>query len=130
MIRILLVTTDRDSLAGFASALAGNEEVGLLWEESGGKALSMVEDSPVELVVTDETLEDMTGLELAERLLSINPMISCAAVSPLSAKQFHEASEGLGLLAQLPPRPGKEQAEALLQHLKDITGHLADMKSP
>jgi len=129
MIRILLVTPDRDSLEGFASALAGNEEVGLVWAESGGKALSMIADTPVELVVTDETLGDMTGLELAERLLSINPMISCAAVSPLSPKQFHEASEGLGLLAQLPPMPGKGKIEALLQKLKDITGHLENMNN-
>ena len=129
MIRLLLVTLHRDSLAGFAAAVEGNDEVELVWSESGGKALSMVADTPVDLVVTDEDLGDMTGLEMAEKLLSINPMVNCAAVSPLAAEEFHEASEGLGLLAQLPPTPGKEQAEALLQHLKDIKGNLAGMNN-
>lgn len=129
MLRLLLVTPDRSSLAGFASALEGNNDVELLWSESGGQALAMVADTAVDLVVTDETLGDMTGLEMAEKLLPINPMINCAAVSPLSPEQFHEASEGLGLLAQLPPMPGKEQAETLLQRLKDITGHLTGMNN-
>ena len=33
-------------------------------------------------------------------------MINSAAVSSLSPEKFHEASEGLGILPQLPPRPG------------------------
>ena len=80
----------------------------------------MVSDTPVDLVVTDEELGDMTGLELAYKLLSINPMINCAAVSPLSHDDFHEVSEGLGLLAQLPLQPGAKQAEELLLRLKDL----------
>ncbi len=129
MLRLLLVTPERASLAEFASALEGNDEVALMWAESGSRAMEMAADEIVDLVVTDETLGDLTGLELADKLLSINPMINCAAVSPLSAEEFHEASEGLGLLAQLTPMPSEDQAEALLQHLKDIKGHLADMNS-
>ena len=129
MLRLLLVTPDRDSLAGFASAVEGNDDVELIWSGSGEKALVMVADAPVDLVVTDETLGDMTGLEVAERLLSINPMINCAAVSQLSPEDFHEASEGLGLLAQLPPVPGEEQARALLEHLRTIKGNLAGMNT-
>jgi len=127
MIRILFVTPARDSLAGLASALERNDEVELFWAQSGGKALDMLADTPVDLVVTDEFLGDMTGLELAEGMLSVNPMINCAAVSKLSSKDFHEASEGLGLLAQLPAVPDKEQAEELLQHLIDIKKRLADI---
>ncbi len=129
MLKLLLVTPERASLAGFAYALEGNDEVGLMWAESGSRAMEMAADEHIDLVVTDEILGDLTGLELAERLLSINPMINCAAVSPLSTEEFHEASEGLGLLAQLTPMPSEDQAEALLQHLKDIKGHLADMNS-
>ena len=127
MIRLLFVTPARDSLAGLASALEGNDEVELFWAQSGGKALDIVADTPVDLVVTDEFLGDMTGLELAERMLSVNPMINCAAVSKLSSKEFHEASEGLGVLAQLPAVPDKEQAEELLQRLIDIKRRVADV---
>jgi hypothetical protein len=41
-------------------------------------------------------------------------------VSSLSQKDFHEASEGLGLLMQLPVRPKKAHAEDLVKHLRSI----------
>ena len=44
-----------------------------------------------DLVIAGERLGDVTGLELAAGLLSINPMITCAVVSGLTPEQFHEA---------------------------------------
>jgi len=137
MIKLLLVTPTRNSLGGLASALKINADVELFWAESGGNALAIAAETLVDLVVTDEwetlvdlvvtdeCLGDMTGLELAEKMLSVNPMINCATVSSLSPKEFHEASEGLGLLPQLPALPGKEQAEELLQRIKNLKGRLA-----
>jgi len=69
----------------------------------------------------------MNGLELATRLLSINPMINCAAVSTLSPDKFHEASEGMGLMAQLPSKPGGEEAERLFNRIKDLKDITAGM---
>jgi len=119
MIQILLISSERDSFLDMAAAL---EENGLhtAWAESGNTALSMVVDKAFDLVITDETLEDMTGLEFAEKLISVNAMLNCAAVSSLSSEDFHEASEGMGILMQLPPEPGKDAAEKLLEHLKKI----------
>jgi len=129
MYKLLLVTTNKDSLSALASALEKHSEADLSWAESGGKALEIASDIPVDLVVTDEKLGDMTGLQLAFKLLSINPMINCAAVSSLSHDDFHEASEGLGLLAQLPFQPGAEQTEALLQRLKDLKKRSAEVQN-
>ena len=120
MLRLLLVSPDKDALSGLASALAKHRDVDLFWAESGSKALNMISESAVDLVVTDENLGDMTGLELAGRLLAVNPMVNCASVSSLSSEDFHGASEGLGLLMQLPIRAGEEQAEDLLRHLRQI----------
>jgi hypothetical protein len=83
-------------------------------------ALGIASDTAIDLVVTDEQLGDMTGLEFAGKLLAVNPMINCASVNHLPHEAFHEASEGLGLMAQLPVHPGKEHAEELLQRLKYI----------
>ena len=77
-------------------------------------------DNPVDLVVVNENIGDMTGIEFMKKLLPINPMINSAAVSPLSPEEFHEASEGLGVLMQLPVSPGKLDAENLLQRLNDL----------
>ena len=120
MHRFLLVTTNKDSLSLLASTLAAQDGVDLSWAQSGGKALEMIADTAFDLVVTDERLGDMTGLELAAKLISINPIINCAAVSSLSPEDFHEASEGLGLMDQLPLRPGREKADNLLQRLIDL----------
>lgn len=127
MLKLLLVSPDKDSLSDLASALAKHGDVDLSWAESGGKALDVVSGTAVDLVVSDERIGDMTGLELAERLLSVNPMINCASVSPLSPEDFHEASEGLGLMAQLPIRPGEEEAKDLLQRLKNLKDLTAGM---
>lgn len=120
MHRFLLVTPNKDSLSLLASTLAAQDGVDLSWAQSGGKALDMIADTAFDLVVTDERLGDMTGLELAAKLISINPMMNCAAVSSLSPEDFHEASEGLGLMDPLPLRPGKAEVDNLLQCLIDI----------
>jgi len=128
MLKLLLVSPDKNSLYGLASALVDHADVDLSWAESGETALEIASDSAIDLVVTDESLGDMTGLEFAGRLLSVNPMINCASVSRLSPEKFHEISEGLGLMVQLPIQPGKEHAEELLQRLKNLKKLMAGVK--
>jgi len=124
MLKLLLVSPNKASLSGLASALVEHGDVDLSWAESGEKALEIASDIAIDLVVTDERLGDMTGLEFAGRLLSVNPIINCASVSRLSPEDFHEVSEGLGLMAQLPIQPSKEDAEKLLQHLRNLKSHM------
>ncbi|MBU1052312.1 MAG: response regulator [Proteobacteria bacterium] len=120
MLKLLLVTATKENFFDFAKEIEKQKDVEVLWADLGQKALDMVSVSPVDLVVADENLKDMTGLQLALRLLSVNPMVNCSVVSSLDAKQFHEASEGLGLISQLLPRPVAEQAVELLVRLKEI----------
>lgn len=120
MLKMLLVSSDEKSLLELASALKKYDDVELLTAESGGKALAMVSENAVDLVVTDEKLDDMTGLEFAGRLISLNPMINCACVSGLGPENFHEVSEGLGLMDQLPIHPGTKDADRLLRDLRFI----------
>ncbi|MDL1982709.1 MAG: response regulator [Deltaproteobacteria bacterium] len=120
MIHVLLVSSDKDFFADLASNMEKNVNLNISRAESGGNALSMISVNNFELVVTDESLSDMTGLNFVEKLVLTNPMINCAAVSSLSSKDFHAASEGLGILMQLPPRPDKIHAENLLEHLNKI----------
>jgi DNA-binding NarL/FixJ family response regulator len=120
MIRLLLVTPYRKSLFELASALEKNDDVELTWTEAGQIALDMLSETSVDLVVADKELGDMTGLEFAEKLLRVNPMINSAVLSSLPSDEFHEASEGLGIFAQLPLRPAKGDAEKLLKRLKKL----------
>ncbi len=122
MLKLLLVNRDSHSLSSLCSALRGQDDIELAVSESGEKALAMLSSMAVDLVVAEEDLGDMTALEFARRLLKINPMINCAIVSGLPHEEFHEASEGLGIMAQLPKQPGAEDAESLVETLKQIKG--------
>ena len=119
MIRILIAGRDRLSMSAFKTAL-DESDAQTTCLESGRKALSMVSEKVFDLLVTDENLGDMTGLELIESVVTKQPMLNCAAVSSLSPGDYHEASEGLGILMQLPVEAGKKEADQLLEHLKKI----------
>jgi len=119
IINILLASRDKASMSAFKAGLEENQ-VQTAWAESGSTAIAKLTEGNFDLVVTDENLGDMTGLEFIEKVISKKPMVNCAAVNSLLPADFHEASEGLGILMQLPVRPGQEQAEKLLRQLKNI----------
>jgi len=119
IIRILLVSRDKASMSAFKTGLEENQ-VRTAWADSGRNAIVKIAEGRFDLVVTDENLSDMTGLEFIENVISIKPMVNCAAVTSLLPADFHEVSEGLGILMQLPVSPGQEQAEKLLSQLKII----------
>lgn len=122
MIKILLVTTESGPFSEFVAVLKKKDDVELFWALSGHKALETISSNPLDLVIVNEYIGDMTGIEFIKKLLPINPMINCAAVSPLAPEEFHEASEGLGVLVQLPVVPGEFEAEDLLKRLKNLKG--------
>lgn len=124
MNRILLATVDRARLKEFAEAMATGGEVQIAWADSGTGALADVMAHPPLAVIVDVSLPDMVGLELVRRLLPINAMIHTAVISELPEERFHEMSEGLGVLAQLPSRPTAAQATELLGRLKRLAPDL------
>lgn len=124
---VLLASNKQESFSELAEFLENNN-IQIIRVESGEKAISMIKDQAFDLVITDEELSDMKGLEFARNLVLTNPMINCAAISSLSSEDFHEASEGLGILMQLPPNPDKKHAEALLKHLNSILNMTANVK--
>ena len=122
MLKLLVVTPADNTLHELVSALSTHPEVELSSANSGKTALDLVSHTFYDLVISDEKLPDMTGLELVEGIVRTNAMINCAAVSGLSAHDFHEASEGLGIIAQLPAKPDERDAEELLKQLKAVKG--------
>lgn len=124
MLRLLLVRLDKITFEDLKPVLKGYGDIVIESVELGETALKTVSDRAPDLVIIDEDLGDMTGIEFVRRLLKINPMIDSAVVSRLGHDEFHEASEGLGIMAQLPANPGREDAERLIMTLKQIKGML------
>ena len=119
MVNILMVSPEKNSLSDLKAAF---EETGaqITWGATCSDIFSELEDKTFDLIVINEKLPVMNGLECIERLISLNPVLNCAVISSLTTDDFHEASEGLGILMKLPERPGKEDAEKLLDHLENI----------
>jgi len=122
MIRLLIVSSDKHAFADLTLFLKKKADIDISWAENGGTALNMIAKNPFDLAIAVDQLPDMTGLGFIKKLVTINPMINSALVSKLSHDKFHEQTEGLGILAQLPKKPDEKHAKDLLEQLKKIIG--------
>jgi DNA-binding response OmpR family regulator len=122
MLRIVFATTRLKTFQAFADALSSDPEVQLKTVASGADALAATPGEIPHLVIVDSSLPDTTPFQLVQKLLLANAMINTAVVSPLSEAEFHEASEGLGILGRLPTEPGGRDAADLLHKLRAILG--------
>ncbi|MDY6830353.1 MAG: hypothetical protein SWC96_00685 [Thermodesulfobacteriota bacterium] len=115
----LLVGSNRPAFTALSAAL---EAAGFAvkWADTCGNALAESEAGPLDLVVVDERVEGADGLECIKTMVTRNPFLNCAAVGTRSPEDFHEASEGLGVLMQIPPVPGEAHARKLIDHLSAI----------
>jgi len=87
------------------------------WVESGRQMLAHAAEKVPALAILDDDLPDMTALDLARQLIFTNALINVALVSEAPEEHFHEATEGLGILAQLPRVPGSDTTSRLLEAL-------------
>ena len=122
MLHIVLATARPNAMQAFAAALAADPAVNLQRVISGAEALDAAHTTGPHLVIIDADLPDTAPLDLVQKLLMVNAMVNTAVVSPLSDEEFHEASEGLGILGRLPQEPGMSDAGELLQKLRAVLG--------
>lgn len=122
MLHILLITPRPQGLESFIKGLSSDAGVRLDSVASGAEALDALRTAPPHLAVIDVNLPDHQPMGLVREMLTVNAMVNTAIVSELSEEEFHEASEGLGILARLPLDPGRDDAEALLTKLRKLIG--------
>ena len=117
---VIIASNDKEKLTEFRQGLESGAEVDLTWTESASATLEKAAEIKPELVIVSDDLTDMTGLELVGKLLLQNAFINTAVMTSLSEEDFHEASEGMGVLARLPNVPGADHAAELMSRLKEI----------
>ena len=122
MPRIMIVTAQAGRFEALTRALDEVAGVAILWAHDGRSALEKAATESPDLVVVDETLEGQSGLDWIRRLMGVDAFVQTAAVSSRPQDAFHQAAEGLGIMAQLPPHPGRFEAELLLKTLKQLAG--------
>ncbi|MFV0439153.1 MAG: hypothetical protein ACK5PS_17365 [Desulfopila sp.] len=90
---------------------------------SGKEAIQLLAVKPFQLVVIDEVLDDMSGVELARQVACQQPFVNCVLVDGGPHKRFHEKTEGLGVLMQLPSPPQMADTQKIVHHLSRIGHH-------
>lgn len=117
---IMIASSRRDALQNFIEPLANEPDIDVSIVNSAGDALAFVGTEAPDLVVIDEALPDMKPLELATALVKVNAMINTAVITSLSGEEFHEQSEGLGVLCGVASPPGRDEALAVVAKLRDL----------
>ena len=122
MLHIMLVTGRPQAMSPFIEALRSDAEVHLECFTSGADVLNAARTASAQLVVVDSLLPDEEPLGLVSKLIRVNAMVNTAVVSPLTEEEFHQASEGLGVLGRLPEKPGSGDASELMRKLRKLLG--------
>ncbi len=120
MLSLLLVGKDPASLAEFATELSQKDGIRVTRVTSAKEAWGLLGNFRVDVVIVDEELVGGIALSFVKELTRQYPLVNCAMVSTLSPKDFHEATEGLGVFLQLPVKPGAEEVAKMMQILESI----------
>ena len=118
--KFLIATRHKDRFIPLAEALETLIQADIHWAATGKEAIEQAGSLLPVLTVIDETLPDMSGLETIRDLMTTNALLNTALVSSLSPDDFHEFSEGLGILVQLPVSPGEKEAGEIVSSLRNI----------
>jgi CheY-like chemotaxis protein len=118
--RILFVD-DEEALVQMGEELLAELGYELVCRTSSRAALSLVKDDPsrFSLVITDQTMPEMTGSELAREILSVRPdmpVILATGFSPLVNEESARAAGIKALVAK--PLTKRELAKAIRQVLE------------
>lgn len=118
--KILLVSPRKDELQDFRTNLEAHEGVALYWASARESGLELVQAEHPEVVILDAALSETDGKDFLMELMQVNAMINTAVISPLKEADFHERTEGLGVLARLPFNPDGRDAARLLKKLEAV----------
>jgi CheY-like chemotaxis protein len=116
----LIATQHKDRFTPLADALETLFQATIHWAGTGKETIEKAGSLLPTLTVIDETLPDMDGLAAVRGLMEANALLNTALVSTLTPEDFHEFSEGLGVLLQLPQTPGEKEAREIIASLKKI----------
>lgn len=120
MKKILIYSEQSERFARLADRMSADGTYAVSNIGTGQADLKEAAGSTPALLIIDEEVKGRPGLEIARDVVMSNPMVNLAVVSSLSEEDFHEASEGLGILARVSPEPGEKDGALLLEALAGV----------
>ena len=115
---IVLVTTEPNNLLVLAKRLKKDLQVEIRFVKTRVEAIKAASKATPALMILDAQSNDKRVFQLVRDLIMVNAGIPIAVVSQMPKKEFEAAGEGLGILAQLKPNPGRPEAQMLISKLK------------
>jgi DNA-binding NtrC family response regulator len=110
---ILLVTTRSSQMLPFTEELLRETRMQLITVGSADEALDAARRKKIVLAIVDDRIAETAGLDLIKRLIEIDAFMHTAVLSDAGEEDFHNRSEGLGVLARLALMPDQKDARRL-----------------
>ena len=117
----ILVVDDEQALTGFLSELLQGRGYQVAAVNDSQEALSIYLDDPdaIDLVISDQTMPKMTGLELSRALLQVRPELPIILCSGYSDELTEESIRDTGIRKFFPkPLETKTLTEAVAKILR------------
>ena len=124
MLRIIFAAKNYAGFGDLVERLRQEPEIELIPVSTASSVKKTLTEQEIHLIIAAEELEDCSGADCIRKVAMQFPLVHTALCSPLDDKAFHEATEGLGVLLQLPPRPGRADAERILERMAHIASLL------
>ncbi len=118
--QILFVSENPSTLDDLKHGLLKHPQVHVDAVASVDEAMIRIKEALPALVVMDEIVAGIPGKQLIEGMIKKNPFINTALVSPLSPEDFHEDTEGLGVLMKIDKHAGESQAKDMVEQLQKL----------
>lgn len=122
--KVLLVTSRPAQLKEFAEVFYTDRKMEVVPVGTAKEAISVVQEMAPVLAIVDDQVRGVEGLKIIQRLIEANAFIHTATISELTDQEFHNRSEGLGILAKLPLVPGRNDAYKLIEQLERMVSDL------
>lgn len=119
---IVIVSSQPDRWIDFSKTLEKETDTLIDMVKTGAEAVDTARNKNPLAMLIDDDIQDIPGLDLVRQLLAVNAMIHLALASDLAEDQFHEKTEGLGLIMKLSPYPDVTEAHKLAERLHQLTG--------
>lgn len=122
MSSIIMATSQPAAWREFLRTLEDESGMPIAVVATANEIIQAAHGKDLKAVILARDLQGMTAAELVQRLITTNAMVHVAWASAQTEEQFHQATEGLGILMKLSPTPDVSEARCLAERLSKMSG--------
>ncbi|THB70944.1 MAG: hypothetical protein D6B25_19460 [Desulfobulbaceae bacterium] len=121
-IRVAVIHQDHDYFEKLERELARYHLIAAQQISNQEMVAQQARENKFDIALVAENVGNLTGMEIIKQIVSVNPLVNCALVSPLYPDEFHDATEGFGLFMQIPTDPDHSTTQTIIDKISKITG--------